>query len=118
MTLGANVLVQSIEAPCSKTCRRAQVEPLRGMRSLEHFQSPLPTPRVRAAHQPTGSSFEDHLNAGSTAFAISPTLRIYAGGRYRPKAGSVGNMGTAVVSKSENGFEHSEKRRYDFNSCV
>ena len=51
MTLGANVLVQTI-------------------------QSPPPTPRVRPAHQPTGSSFEDHLSAGSSAFAISPTLRI------------------------------------------
>jgi hypothetical protein len=27
-----------IEASCSKTGRRAQVESLRGMRSLEHFQ--------------------------------------------------------------------------------
>jgi hypothetical protein len=26
-----------IEAPCSKTCRRAQVESLRGMRSLVQF---------------------------------------------------------------------------------
>jgi hypothetical protein len=28
-----------IEAPCSKTCRRAQVESLRGMRLLEHFRA-------------------------------------------------------------------------------